>query len=102
MNTLRNAQTAEENAAMDQAIANAKHLSSQPDPIAEEMAVNPEAVIALFKVQAIYRQREADKDKPKETVHIKNMTREQAQRLADELCHYVQWGLHWIEPKINA
>jgi hypothetical protein len=72
------------------------------NPIAEEISVNPDAVIALFKVQAIYRQREADKDKPKGTVHIKNMTREQAQRFADELCQYVQWGRLWIEPKINA
>ncbi len=72
------------------------------NPIAEEISVNPDAVIALFKVQAIYRQREADKDKPKGTVHIKNMTREQAQCLADELCQYVQWGRLWIEPKINA
>jgi hypothetical protein len=72
------------------------------DPIAEEISVNPDAVIALFKVQAIYRQRKEDENKLKETVHIKNMTREQAQRFADELCQYVQWGRLWIEPKINA
>ena len=72
------------------------------DPIAQEMSVNPDAVIALFKVQAIYKQRREDENKPKETVHIKNMTREQAQRIADELCQYIQWGNDWIEPKINA
>jgi len=72
------------------------------DPIAEEMSVNPDAVMALFKVQAIYRQRKLDEEKRKETVSIKNMTREQAQRIADELCQYVMWGDEWIEPKINA
>ena len=102
MNTLRHAQTAEENAAMDETISSAKHLSFQPDPIAEEMSVNPDAVMALFKVQAIYRQRKLDEDKPKETVFIEKMTREQAQRIADELCQYVRWGGEWIEPKINA
>jgi hypothetical protein len=75
---------------------------NKTDPIAEEMSVNPDAVMALFKVQAIYRQRKLDEDKQKETVSIRSMTREQAQRMADELCQYVQWGRDWIEPKIHA
>ena len=65
-------------------------------------AAGPEALMALFKVQAIYRQREADKDLPKAEVRVRNLTRAQAKRIADGLCCHVSWGEENIEPAINA
>lgn len=61
----------------------------------------PGPVMALFKAQAVIRQRKEDEDKPKATLSIRNMTREQAQRLADELCVSVTWGDEWVEPKMS-
>jgi hypothetical protein len=72
------------------------------DNTAETLAAFPEAFMALLKMQAVYKQREADKDKPKGTLEIRNMTREQAQRIADDLCQWVLWNNENIEPKHNA
>jgi hypothetical protein len=62
----------------------------------------PEAFMALLKIQAIYKQREADKDVPKGKVEIRNLTREQAQRISDELCQMVLWNNEYVSPKVNA
>ena len=72
------------------------------DPIAAAMAVDPAAVIALFKVQAIYSQRRKDITQPKAELRVSNLTVEQAQRIADDLCCYVSWGTERITPAINA
>lgn len=84
-------------------------MPTDQDPEAGKMsidevivAVGPDAVMALLTVQAIYRQREADKDLPKAELRVRNLTREQAQRIADRLCCYVSWGSEHIEPAINA
>ena len=69
---------------------------------AETLASFPEAFMSLLKIQAINKQREADKDKPKGKVEIRNMTKEQAQRIADDLCQMVLWNNEYISPKINA
>ena len=69
---------------------------------AETLAAFPEAFMALLRIQAIHRQREADKDTPKGTLEIRNMTKEQAQRIADDLCQMVLWNNEYISPKINA
>jgi hypothetical protein len=76
--------------------------TQQNDPIAEAMASNPSAIVKLFKLQAIYRQRKEDEGKPRATASIPRLTREQAQRIADELCQYIQWGEETITPAINA
>lgn len=67
----------------------------------ELFKVEPNAVIALFKAQAVIRQRAEDADKPKAELRISNLTREQAQRIADDLCRYVCWGEEYIEPEMN-
>ena len=72
------------------------------DNTAEIFAADPEAFMALLKIQAVYKQREADKDTPKGKVEIRNMTRKQAQRIADELCQMVLWNNEYVSPKINA
>ena len=72
------------------------------DNTAETLAASPEAFMVLLKMQAIYKQREDDKDKPKGTLEIRNLTREQAQRIADDLCQWVLWNNENIEPKLNA
>jgi hypothetical protein len=72
------------------------------DLVVEGLKINPEAIIALFKVQAIYAQRRKDADVPKAELRVANLTQEQAQRIADELCCYVQWGSEYLAPKINA
>lgn len=64
-------------------------------------AVGPAAVLQLFKAQAIIRQRREDSDKPKAEVRIDGLTREQAQRLADELCKYLYWGKEQLAPACN-
>ena len=69
---------------------------------AETLAAFPEAFMALLKIQATHKQREADKDTPKGTLEIRNMTKEQAQRIADDLCQHVMWNSEYIAPKINA
>jgi hypothetical protein len=74
-----------------------------PQAAADELSkIPPDTVMALFKVQAIYRQREADKDKPKAELRVAGLTREQAQRIADDLCQHLYWGSEHIAPAINA
>lgn len=78
-----------------------------PEPVVaqgedELSKVDPVAVLALYKVQGIHRQREADKDKPKAELRITGVTRERAQRIADELCQYIHWGDEHVAPAINA
>lgn len=72
------------------------------DTTAETLVAFPEAFMALLRIQAIHKQREADKEKPKGKVEIRNMTKEQAQRIADDLCQMVLWNNEYIAPKINA
>ena len=64
--------------------------------------VDPSAVLTLYKVQGIYRQREADKAKPKAELRIAGVTRERAQQIADDLCQHVYWGAEHVAPAINA
>jgi hypothetical protein len=71
------------------------------DPIAKTFSDYPEAFMALLKAQAILKQRREDEDKPKAIFSVRGLTREQAQRLADELCTYAKWGEEIIEPKMN-
>ncbi len=72
------------------------------DNTAQTLADFPEAFMALLKIQAVHKQREADKDVPKGKVEIRNLTREQAQRISDELCQTVLWNNEYVSPKVNA
>jgi hypothetical protein len=64
-------------------------------------ACGAEAVLNLFQAQGVIRQRKEDEGKPKAELRVTGLTREQAQRIADELCRHVHWGEEWIEPKLN-
>lgn len=68
----------------------------------DELSQVGPAVLALYKVQGIHKQREADKDKPKAELRIGGVTRECAQRIADDLCRHIYWGDEHVAPAINA
>lgn len=72
------------------------------DLAVEGLKIDPEAILTLFKLQAIYKQRRKDADVPKAELRVANLTQEQARRIADELCCYVQWGSEHLTPKIIA